>query len=310
MSDINSYPKIYNIGHRAIIDIFKEDVYITEKIDGSQFSFGIVDGVLVARSKGCQLVLDAPEKMFIQAVETVIELSPLLTEGWTYRCEYLKGPKHNTLSYDRIPNKHLIVYDIDAGDQNYLTHEAMSIEANKLGLEVVPLLFHGHIDSAEEMLLLLKRKSILGDVDIEGVVAKNYMRYSEHDGKTLMAKYVSEAFKEIHTKNWKNTNPSGKDFIGMLGDKYRSEARWEKSVQHLLEQGMLANDPRDIGPLIKYIQLDVLEECEDEIKEAVFKFAWKSICRKITAGMPEWYKKKLLEGQFEQVELVRSAGDE
>ena len=128
---INSYPKIYNVGHRAIQDIFKEDVYITEKVDGSQFSFGIREGVLTARSKGCQLTIEAPEKMFIQAIETIKELQPLLHEGWTYRCEYLKGPCHNTLKYDRIPNKHLIIYDIDSGDQNYKSHEEMSIEAKE-----------------------------------------------------------------------------------------------------------------------------------------------------------------------------------
>ncbi len=302
MSKINSYSKIYNIGHRAINDIFNEDVFITEKIDGSQFSFGIFEGVLIMKSKGCVLIPEAPEKMFIQAVETVREIQHLLVDGWTYRSEYLKSPKHNCLTYDRIPNKHIIIYDIDMGDQSYVTHEVMSIEANKLGLEVVPLLFYGKIDSAEELLILLKRKSILGDVDIEGVVAKNYSRFCQHDGKVLMAKHVSEAFKETNSKNWKNTNPSGKDFVAILADKYRSEARWEKAIQHLRDGGELKNDPSDIGLLIKEIQLDVKDECEDEIREAVFKWAWKVISRKTTAGFPEWYKEKLLKSSFEKSE--------
>ncbi len=70
-----------------------------EKVDGSQFSFGIFNGEIKCRSKGAQLVIDAPEKMFIPAVNVVRELAPLLKDGWTYRGEFLGRPKHNTLCY-------------------------------------------------------------------------------------------------------------------------------------------------------------------------------------------------------------------
>jgi hypothetical protein len=55
----------------------------------------------------------------------------------------------------------------------------------------------------------------------------------------------------------------------------------------------------DIGPLLKHVSYDVLEECEDELREALFKHYWKQISRGITAGLPEWYKAKLLDKQFE-----------
>jgi hypothetical protein len=44
MKEIGSYPKIYNLGHKAVRDIFKEPVTAQEKVDGSQFSFMRVDG--------------------------------------------------------------------------------------------------------------------------------------------------------------------------------------------------------------------------------------------------------------------------
>lgn len=34
----HSYPSIYALGHRAIVDLLKGPVFIEEKIDGSQFS--------------------------------------------------------------------------------------------------------------------------------------------------------------------------------------------------------------------------------------------------------------------------------
>jgi len=43
---LHSYPSVYAIGHKAIEEIFLGPVLIEEKIDGSQFSWGIIDGEL------------------------------------------------------------------------------------------------------------------------------------------------------------------------------------------------------------------------------------------------------------------------
>ena len=83
MQHINSYPSIYALGHKAIQGIFDTEVLIEEKVDGSQFSFGLVNGELSCRSKGKDIVLDAPEKMFGNAIEVVKSLP--LREGWVYR---------------------------------------------------------------------------------------------------------------------------------------------------------------------------------------------------------------------------------
>ena len=105
----HSYPSPKAVGHGMIRHLFLDDVTVEEKIDGSQFSMGVFgpDRELRCRSKGAQLNLYAPEKMFIQAIETAKRLAPLLTEGYTYRCEYLQKPKHNALAYDRIPKDSL-----------------------------------------------------------------------------------------------------------------------------------------------------------------------------------------------------------
>jgi hypothetical protein len=43
----------------------------------------------------------------------------------------------------------------------------------------------------------------------------------------------------------------------------------------------------------------VKRECEEEIKEKLFAFAWPHIARMSTRGLPEWYKELLLKKQFE-----------
>lgn len=302
MSDSwRSYPKIYNFGHAAIVDIFNEDVIVEEKIDGSQFSFGRFDGKLKCKSKRVELDVEGwlahqcENEMFYKAVKAASELD--LKDGWTYRAEYLMKPKHNALAYDRIPKNHLIVFDVNTGTEQYLSYEEKAAEAERIGLEVVPIIHRGNITHPDKLFDLLKENSCLGGVKPEGVVVKNYSRFGV-DGKVLMAKYVSEEFKEVHKKEWKDKSVTSKDILSTLGDKYRTKARWMKAVQRLRDDGTLEHDPRDIGALIKEVPNDILEECKEEIMQDLFKWAWPTIKRKTVAGLPQWYKEKLVKSQF------------
>jgi hypothetical protein len=316
MSSWNSYPSIFSMGHRAIKDLLTVDVNVEEKVDGSQFSFGLVPAsevdvvyfdhpdlgkfALKIRSKGCVMHIDAPEKMFNLAAETVRSLGPKLVLGWTYRGEFLGRPKHNALAYDRTPNGHIILFDINTGDQEYLSYEDKKREADRLGLECVPLLYSGRITTVEEFRRYLTTTSILGGQTIEGVVVKPsaYNLFGQ-DKKALMGKFVSEAFKEVHRKTWGESNPTGKDIIGLVTDVYRSPARWNKAIQHMREAGKLVDDYQDIGPIIREIPEDVLKECKDDIMDALFKWAWPHIRRGLSRGFPEYYKDLLLKRSFE-----------
>ena len=296
---IPSYPKVYAIGHRAVEDLFKEEVQITEKIDGSQFSFAKINGELLLRSKGAIIHVDNPEKMFSVAVETVKSIADKLHDGWFYRGEYLRSPKHNTLVYDRIPKLNIILFDVTVGEEAYLSYEELLAEANRLGLEVVPLIYTGKVDTADSLLELLNRESILGKQKIEGIVAKNYLRFGI-DGRVLMGKYVREDFKELNNRNWRVENPTKGDVIAEIIASLKTQARWEKGVYHLRDKGLLDNSPKDIGNLLKEIQEDIKAEEGQFIKNRLYAAFIKDILRGTTAGVPEWYKERLLKEQFEE----------
>ena len=295
----HSYPKIYALGHSALKELFLDDVTVEEKVDGSQFSFGIINGNFRCRSKGAQINAEYPEQMFKEGVEIAKTLP--IKDGWTYRAEYLQKPKHNSLAYDRIPNNHLILFDINTAEEEYLSYEEKRAEADRIGLETVPLLFHGKIDEPQKLLDLLSTVSILGGQNIEGFVIKNYKRFGA-DKKALMGKYVSEAFKEVHSNEWKNSNPNNGDIIQRLIMGLKTPARWSKAVQHIRERGELTDSPKDIGNLIKEVQHDIVTECKDEIKDALYQYAIKHIQRGVVGGLPEWYKEELMKKQFEVVE--------
>ena len=300
---IHSYSEIFNLGHPAVADLTKNNVLVEEKVDGSQLSFQKVDGYVSFRSKGAELVQGAEEKMFLRGVEAINEISHLLHDEWVYRGEYLQKPKHNSLSYERVPVRHVIIYDIETSPYTFLSRDEKRLEAERLGLEIVPLLYRGLVESTEQLQALLSTESILGGAKIEGVVIKPaaYDIFGR-DKKVLMGKHVSEDFKEVHGKEWKKSNPGVKDIIQTLIDQLKTEARWEKAVQHLREAGKIENDPRDIGMLMKEVPADVEKECREMILNSIWVWAWPQIRRGVNRGLPEWYKQRLLGKQFEKTD--------
>lgn len=295
MNHIHSYPSVMQVGHRMIADIFKSSVLVEEKVDGSQFSFGLIGGELVCRSKGKQQLLDAPDDMFKKAIEVIRTLD--LHPEWTYRGEYLSKPKHNTLNYSRVPSNWIIIYDINTGLEEYMAPDEKRVEAERIGLESVPVLFEGVITDFEMFKSFLEMESVLGGCKVEGVVIKNYGLFTA-EKKVAMGKYVSEGFKEVHEKDWKERNPNKSDIETMLIEQYRTPARWQKAVQHLRECGQLDGTPKDIGALMREVPVDILKECEEEIKDKLFKHFWSKISRGVTRGLPEWYKEELAKSVF------------
>lgn len=300
---IPSFPSIYNLGHAAITDLLKTPVIVEEKVDGSQFSFcKREDGELECRSKGAPINLVAPEGMFTAAVELVKALENELYPGYVYRGEYLAKPKHNVLCYNRAPARGVVIFDINSGNETYLSAEEKRDLAAEIGLETVPVLFSGIIEDATHFRSFLEVESFLGGQKVEGVVIKP-MAYDlfGRDKKVLMGKFVSEHFKEVHKREWKDEHgtKSHADILQLIAFQYANAARWQKAVIHLEEAGKIEHSPRDIGTLMAEIPGDVLKECEEDIKSDLMKWAWPQLRRIVTRGLPEWYKEQLLKRQFE-----------
>lgn len=301
MTSWHSYPSIYNLGHAAVKDLFTSQVIVQEKIDGSQFSFGVFGGDLKVRSKGQEMSPAEPQKMFARAVETVKELQSrgALVDGWTYRGEVLDKPKHNVLAYNRVPVGNVILFDINKGEEDYLDADTLEFAANAIGLEVVPtfgVYLPGSID-IEGVHDLLDHDSILGGQKVEGIVVKSLSLYGP-DKKRLMGKYVSEAFKEDHAKTWNSQAGSKQDVLLRIVDRFHASARWQKAVQHLRERGTLLGEPRDIPALMQEVQADLFNEESAAISAMLFEHFKRDIGKGVVRGLPEWWKGELLKQQF------------
>lgn len=296
------YPKILALGTPPVTSIFDEPVEITEKLDGSQFGFGKVDGETIIRSKGREIDEGSLDKLFRPAFEYVKSIEDELPDDFMFYGETLCQPRHSTLAYERIPKNHIALFGmLDMKNGKMASYDEVKEWAEVLDVDVVPLLSTG-MSSAEHVMAYFDKEnptmSYLGGQAIEGVVVKNYKEwlYIDQAMPVMAGKFVSEEFKEVHNKDWKKLN-TGKGKFEALKSEYTTEARWIKGMMRLKEEGRWTDSLKDIGALINEVRKDIAEECKEEIMLKLWSIHRDEILRATTTGIPQWIKERLLLGE-------------
>jgi hypothetical protein len=293
--------------------LFTGAVVVQEKVDGSQFSFGNLNGELHCRSKGQQIGYGGnQEGMFKAAVRTadLVFQTGTIPEGMVIRGECLDKPHHNTLSYKRVPVGNVVIWDISEkdGSEMYLAPRQVAHLAAKWSLEVAPTLFEGTLTMHEALKFYTEnwanRESFLGGPRIEGVVIKNYGR-CDGFGKMLAAKIVADDFKEQNAANWDQQKQG--NIIDRIIATFNKEAVWEKAIQHARDEGQLVGEAKDIGYLIGAVKKDFGMEHHDFISKRLMKEFYNDVERGVLRGFPEYYKQKLLEKALEKATTTEAS---
>jgi glutaredoxin 3 len=245
------------------VSLWNKDInrqwYIQEKIDGSQFSFRILNGKLVFYNKNKPIHRKQKNAIFVAAIMMIEQIASKLNPNFTYHTEAVEKPKHSTVCYDRTPLYLCMVYDIQNEFGDTLVPSEVIKECKRIGLEHVPILYdHGQkcksvTDLATLQLtpdLIMKDlmqqieqgqiRSGLGNVPPEGIVLK-HPRFTKANGDivSVKQKFVSTRFKERHQHGSKvhagQRSPTA--FLDYLGKQFANPARMVKAQQHLLEGG-------------------------------------------------------------------------
>lgn len=294
MTGVPGYPKIWALGEPHTTGIFETDhLIVQEKVDGSQFAFGIdPNGVIICRSHRQHIDMADPPKMFAAAVKQVKRMSSALIGRHSdtyFFAEYLEKPHHNVLSYARVPSNGLVLFDVMRHGALVQDRRELEEWAGVLEIDAIPQL-EASRPSLDDLQELLTTPSYLGNETIEGVVIKNYDKSLDLYGTIMpvFAKLVRPAFKERHKEHWK---PEA-GLPAYLAT-FSNEARWAKAVIHAREEGLLENSPRDIGALMRLLAEDIEAEEGPTIREDLYKLFRKEIIRAAGRGFPEWYKSQL-----------------
>lgn len=310
-----SYHKISQSYHEESNGVYDGHIIIEEKIDGSQLRIEILpDGTITVGShKMDGVTVDSMFRLGVESAQRIFaNYKPEVK--MTIFCEYLSKPKQNSIPYANVPLNNIILFDVKR-DTLYIDRPQKELFAKQHGLEIVPLLWSGQgseiVDKDNPNIIneafkeeLLKKQSILGHQGgfdrIEGFVVKNYdkmydtERYRSYERSThpfISIKIVNEAFKE---KN-KEENPTNKESLQKLKEMYRTEARYDKAIQHLREKGEITDQIGDLKFLIPEVKHDLIEEEKEGIKDALWKLFGGEIVGYAVKGMPEHYKKRLEE---------------
>jgi len=305
---MQKYVKIVHIDQAINLIESGHDIYIQEKVDGSQFRIEITADTYTVGSHN----VDSPNgnlgKMYnaaiIGAKDLIDGIQGFLRDQKDMRvnifAEALAKPKQNTLVYSRVPKNNFVIFDIMLDGKYLETPEAkafLDLVNVSDKYEFVPTLaIVQHVDINEMDNLIKTTMSFLGGEFIEGVVLKNYHVYHEEPymfGQPLFVKYVRADFRERNRDNWAKENPNS--IYTALNNVLSKKAIWDKALLHAKEDSKLTNRMQDMSFLSKDVAEDFFLENEDIVKETLFRFYKKDMARWILQGLAEYYKQKIAE---------------
>lgn len=284
---------------------------IEEKVDGSQIRGEILsDGSMMAGSKTVDFTEANPaQKDFRLGQEKMIEALKkvaYLEEHIQLFGEYLRQPRHNSIHYERVPKNNIYLFDAKVNGR-WLNEKELIKLANIVELEPVCIINKmDRMPNMEDLQPYLAAGSFLGG-QREGVVIKNrqktYLYYSNLQFFTM--KVVNEQFKELNKKVWETEKRAGvrsiQDLIDTVVSGVGIQALWNKSIQHLRDEGKSTYSMKDIPALISLIEKDVDEELKTVLMNALYEQTHRFLLRKITSGFPVYYKEKLVNDISEQI---------
>lgn len=256
------YRSISRMGHRSTVGMFEvgDEIVITEKIDASNASFTLDNGVVKVFSRNLELDETNNLNGFYQWVQENINPKELVKE-FIYFGEWLGNP--HKVRYEGH-EKSFFLFDVyDKQLEKYIPFHHVVWEAKRMKLNRVPVLYDGSFISFEHLESHVGKTELGGMIGTqstgEGIVVKNY-------SKQGFAKMVTEAFREVHrgAKEYKKPVELGAE--ALFARETVTPARIEKMMFKLKDEQVLAPDLEieDMGNILKVIIPALIEDIVKE----------------------------------------------
>ena len=297
------YPKIHTLGSLENEGILNEVVVCQSKIDGANFRCRYIaeENRLVFGSRA--QLLDNANMNEWKAIRSYLKAFELFKDKFIPGVVYFsESMQKHTINYENIPDT--IGYDVfDVERQEFYNWKAAKAAFEQIGIPFINIHFekHGRDVTIDELKDVIKKSPYRKEGD-EGIVLKCYNKKNVF-GRPLFAKIVDELFKEENKKAFKQVTPTTTNNEYEVIDRYLTEARFEKAITQLREQGNVV-DMSLMPKLFKYLGDDILSEnilyISGEWKALDFKTFYGLIARRC-AGM---LKECLLKDAHESIASV------
>lgn len=268
MSDFIKYVHLERFGTDEVDGINIGKCHIFPKIDGTNASIWLEDGVFCCGSRNRVLSLDDDNAGFMAWATGRVELRALLDSipaGSRVYGEWLVP--HSLRTYRDDAWRRFYVFDVLLPDGEFMHFDDYSRACSAAEVDFIPCMMTSQnpsyeilVGATERNQFLLKDNSGLG----EGIVIKQY-NWKSRFGRTTWAKLITNSFKDAHVKEMGGSVVNAKLVEADIADEFITEHTVEKIVSKIrTEQGMFS--ARHIPQLLGMAFHDLVTE---EIWQAI-----------------------------------------
>lgn len=250
--------------------------YVFPKIDGTNASVWLEDGVVQCGSRNRHLSIEQDNAGFAAWVSTQPQIKAYLEEFPTHRLfgEWLVP--HSLRTYRESAWRQFYVFDvavdsIEGGEDelSYIPYEQYKNGLDEFGIDYIPPICVIHNTNYEQLIDQLQKNVFLiedGKGVGEGIVIKNYDFKNKH-GRCAFAKIVTSEFKEQHSKVMRSNIMNGTKMVEEeISDKYVTKALCEKVLAKIDNESGWSS--KSIPRLLNMVYYDLVkEDCWEFTKE-------------------------------------------
>ena len=276
------YQHIVRFGRDEVEGIEKGTTYVFPKLDGTNSSVWIEDGVIKAGSRNKELSETDDNRGFYKKITQDKNIIDFLNDFPDFRLygEYLVP--HTIKSYNDSAWKEFYVFDvIDSETGEYLTYGEYEDLLERYDIKYIPLIAELRDASQEDYLKLLpKANYLVKDGSGEGIVIKNY-DYVNKYGRVTWAKIITNEF--LTKKEIKHKTPSTDDIEEKIINQFCTESLISKEKAKLINEGvdLHKNIPRLLETIYRCIITEEMWDILKKFKRCAIDFnKLKSYCDK------------------------------
>lgn len=270
--NFKKYQHIERFGTDEVEGIELGKTYIFPKIDGTNSSVWMDDGVIMAGSRKRQLSFESDNAGFYDWVVRQENIYKYLRDHPEHRLYGEWLVPHSLKTYRDDAWKRFYVFDvcIDTEDSvEYLVYEDYQPLLEEYGIDYIPCIATIKNGSYEQFINWLQHNTFLiedGKGIGEGIVIKNYGYHNKY-GRQTWAKIVTSEFKEKHAKTLGAPEVKGKKMIEEeIAERYCTRALITKTFEKIKSEKGWSS--KSIPELLSRVYHDVIaEESWNIVKE-------------------------------------------
>ena len=243
--EFRKYQHVERFGTPEVKNIEIGTCYIFPKIDGSNSSVWLNNGILCAGSRNRELNLKQDNAGFFEHINKQDNVKQMLIDYPNYRLYGEWLTPHSLKTYKDSAWKKFYVFDVieelEEDNFRYLPYEEYKILMDKYSIDYIPPIEVITNTNYEQLIRQLEKNVFLiqdGKGVGEGIVIKRY-DYKNQYGRTTWAKIVTSEFKEKHAKIMCKTDKpmKGKQMVEEdIVNKYITTALCEKTYAKIIEE--------------------------------------------------------------------------